>query len=348
MTDRAAYTLEQLAQRLGLEFRGDPSLLIGGLASLDEAGPGHLSFYNSPQYAEALRHTRAGVVILEPRHAASAPCAVLLASNAYAAYAQATALFVRPPAPASGVHPSALIDPNAQVADDAVVGPFAVIGQGTVLESGVTVGAGCVIGRDCRLGAGTRLHANVTLYDDVWIGQRALIHAGVVIGADGFGFAHQGRQYLKIHQLGGVRIGNDVEIGAATTIDCGALEHTRIGNGVKIDNQVQIAHNVRIGDNSLICGCSAIAGSSVIGNNCIIAGAVGVINHVSICDGVTVTAMSLVNQSISKPGVYSSGTGLLETSLWKKNIVRFKQLDAIFKRLLRLERDCPPDGRDDS
>jgi len=348
VTERAAYTLGQLAQRLGLEFRGDASLLIEGLASLDEAGPAQLAFYNNPHYGEALRCTRAGVVILAPQHAQSAPGAVLLAANPYAAYARATALFVRPPAAASGIHPSALIDPGAELAADVVVGPFAVIGEGTVLESGVAVGAGCVIGRDCRLGAGSRLHPNVTLYDDVWIGQRGLIHAGVVIGADGFGFAGQKQQYLKIHQLGGVRIGDDVEVGAATTIDRGALEHTRIGNGVKIDNQVQIAHNVRIGDNSLICGCSAIAGSSVIGNNCIIAGAVGVINHVSICDGVTVTAMSLVNQSISTPGVYSSGTGLLETGHWKKNIVRFKQLDAMFKRLLRLERDCSPDGRDDS
>jgi UDP-3-O-[3-hydroxymyristoyl] glucosamine N-acyltransferase len=164
------------------------------------------------------------------------------------------------------------------------------------------------------------------------------VHSGAVIGSDGFGFAFDGSRYHKIAQLGGVVLGADVEVGAGSSIDRGALEDTVIGDGVKIDNQVQIAHNVRIGANTIVCGCSAIAGSSVIGKNCIIAGGVGVINHVTICDGVTVTAMSLVNQSITRPGVYSSGTGLSDSASWKKNIVRFRQLDEIWKRLLRLEK----------
>jgi UDP-3-O-[3-hydroxymyristoyl] glucosamine N-acyltransferase len=176
------------------------------------------------------------------------------------------------------------------------------------------------------------------LYSDVKIGKRCIVHSGTVIGSDGFGFAFDGSRYHKIAQLGGVILGNDVEVGASTSIDRGALEDTVIEDGVKIDNQVQIAHNVRIGANTVVCGCSAIAGSSVIGKNCIIAGGVGVINHVAICDGVTVTAMSLVNQSITNPGVYSSGTGLSDSASWKKNIVRFRQLDEIWKRLLRLEK----------
>jgi UDP-3-O-[3-hydroxymyristoyl] glucosamine N-acyltransferase len=347
VTERPAYTLEQLAVRLELEFRGDPALVLRGLASLDEAGPDQLSFYNNPRYLDALRNTRAGVVIVDPAQAAAAPGAVLLADQPYLAFAHASALFARSPAQRVGIHPSATVDPSATLGAAVAVGPHAVIGSGTVLEQGASIGAGCVIGRDCRIGAHSRLNPNVTLYDDVHIGQRALIHANVVIGSDGFGFAPDGSEQVKIHQLGGVRIGDDVEVGASTTIDRGALEHTRIGSGVKIDNQVQIAHNVRIGDNTVICGCSAIAGSSSIGKNCIIAGAVGVINHVHICDGVTVTAMSLVNQSINKPGVYSSGTGLLETSQWKKTIVRFKQLDTIWKRLLRLEQRVLPGADDD-
>lgn len=347
MTERPAYTLEQLAVRLELEFRGDPALLLRGLASLDEAGPDQLSFYNNPRYLDALRNSRAGVVILSPAQASSTEGAVLLAPNPYLSFARASALFARAPAQGVGVHPSAIVDARAVLGIGVAVGPHAVIGAGTELEEGVSIGPGCVIGRDCRIGAHSRLNPNVTLYDDVHIGQRALIHANVVIGSDGFGFAPDGSEQVKIHQLGGVRIGDDVEVGASTTIDRGALEHTRIGNGVKIDNQVQIAHNVRVGDNTVICGCSAIAGSSSIGKNCIIAGAVGVINHVHICDGVTVTAMSLVNQSISKPGVYSSGTALLETSQWKKTIVRFKQLDAIWKRLLRLEQHVLPEAGDD-
>lgn len=339
MAERPVYTLEQLAARLELEFRGDARLVLRGLASLDEAGPDQLSFYNNPRFFDSLRRTRAGAVILDPAHAAAAPGAVLLTSQPYLAFARASALFARAPAQHQGVHPSAIVDPNAELAGDVAVGPHVVIGAGTVIEAGVNIAPGCVIGRDCRIGEGSRLNPNVTVYDDVHIGKRALIHANVVLGGDGFGFAPDGKAQVKIHQLGGVRIGDDVEIGASTTVDRGALEHTVIGNGVKIDNQVQIAHNVRVGDNTVICGCSAIAGSSSIGKNCIIAGAVGVINHVHICDGVTITAMSLVNQSIDKPGIYSSGTGLMETGHWKKTIVRFKQLDAISKRLAQLEQN---------
>jgi UDP-3-O-[3-hydroxymyristoyl] glucosamine N-acyltransferase len=344
--ERPAYTLEDLAARLDLEFRGDAALVLRGLASLDEAGPSQLSFYNNPKFSDSLRSTHAGAVILDPAHADAAPGAVLLASKPYLAFARASALFVRAEEHHSGVHPTAYLDPNVTLAAGVSVGPHVIIGAGTVVEDGAIIGPGCVIGRDCRIGKGTRLHPNVTVYDDVEIGCRTLIHANVVIGSDGFGFAPDGGAQVKIHQLAGVRIGDDVEVGASSTIDRGALEHTRIGNGVKIDNQVQIAHNVRIGDNTVICGCSAIAGSSSIGKNCIIAGAVGVINHVHICDGVTVTAMSLVNQSITKPGVYSSGTGLLETSNWKKNIVRFKQLDSISKRLARLEQRLFGTGED--
>jgi UDP-3-O-[3-hydroxymyristoyl] glucosamine N-acyltransferase len=237
------------------------------------------------------------------------------------------------------VHASAVVDATAQLAADASIGPHVVIGAGTIIGARARIGANSVIGRSCVIGEDSQLMANVTFYDGVRAGSRVLIHSAAVVGGDGFGFATEGEGHHKIAQLGGVAIGDDVEIGAGTTIDRGALDDTVIEAGVKIDNQVQIAHNVRIGANTIICGCSAIAGSSVIGKNCIIAGAVGVINHVSICDKVTVTAMSLVNQSITEPGVYSSGTGLSDTASWRKNIVRFKQLDTLWKRLQSLEKE---------
>jgi UDP-3-O-[3-hydroxymyristoyl] glucosamine N-acyltransferase len=331
------HSLHALANLLGLTLDDAPDLTITGLATLEKAGPSQISFYSNPRFHQALAHTRAGAVILRAEDVAACPVPALVSDNPYAAYARLSQLFAPPPAGDIGIHPSAIVDPQACIAPDASIGPHAVIGAGTVVEARVRIGANCVIGRDCHLGADSRLMPNVTLYDDVRLGARVLVHAGSVLGGDGFGFATDSEGHHKIAQLGGVSVGNDVEIGAGTTIDRGALDDTVIEDGVKIDNQVQIAHNVRVGANTIICGCSAIAGSSVIGKNCIIAGAVGVINHVSICDRVTVTAMSLVNQSITAPGVYSSGTGLSDTASWRKNIVRFRQLDSISKRLQSLE-----------
>ncbi|HEY0961203.1 MAG TPA: UDP-3-O-(3-hydroxymyristoyl)glucosamine N-acyltransferase [Pseudomonadales bacterium] len=332
-----SHSLHALASQLGLTLDGAPDVTIIGLATLEKAGPSHLSFYSNRRFHQALTRTRAAAVILRAEDAGVCPVPALICDNPYAAYARLSQLFAPPPAGAPGIHPSAVVDPDARIAPDACIGPHVVIGSGTVVEARARIGANSVVGRDCHLGMDARLMPNVTLYDGVRLGERVLVHAGAVIGGDGFGFATEGEGHHKIAQLGGVTIGDDVEIGAGTTIDRGALDDTVIEAGVKIDNQVQIAHNVRIGANTIICGCSAIAGSSVIGKNCIIAGAVGVINHVSICDRVTVTAMSLVNQSISEPGVYSSGTGLSDTASWRKNIVRFRQLDSISKRLQSLE-----------
>ena len=332
-------TLQALAAELGLELRGAAGdAPVTGLATLASARPDQLSFYHNPRYYADLRSTHAAGVILRPEHATDCPVACLLTDNPYLAYARVSQLFVRGSATAAGVHATAQVDPSAQLADDVTVGAHAVIGAGVVIGKGCCIGANCVIGDDCQLADNCLLHANVTLYHGVRLGKRCIVHAAAVIGSDGFGFARSGGRYHKIAQLGGVSIGDDVEIGAGTCIDRGALDDTVIGNGVKIDNQVQIAHNVRVGDHSVICGCSAIAGSSVIGKNCTIAGAVGVVNHITICDDVTVTAMSLVNQDIDTPGVYSSGTGLDVTGNWRRNIVRFRQLDDIWRRLLRIER----------
>jgi UDP-3-O-[3-hydroxymyristoyl] glucosamine N-acyltransferase len=266
------------------------------------------------------------------------PTACLVAANPYLAYAKASMLFSPIPPERTGTHASAQVHATATISKSASVAANVVVGANTFIGDNVRIGANSVIGSACHIADATQLYPNVIFYDGVKIGKRGIVHSGAVIGSDGFGFAFDGTRYHKIAQLGGVTLGDDVEVGAGTSIDRGALEDTVVESGVKIDNQVQIAHNVRVGANTVVCGCSAIAGSSVVGKNCIIAGGVGVINHVTICDGVTVTAMSLVNQSITKPGVYSSGTGLSDSASWKKNIVRFRHLDELWKRLLRLEK----------
>lgn len=338
MTSSSFRLLGDIAALLELQLQGDASTRITGMGTLAKAGPAQLSFYNNSRYIAELRATRAAAVILRPADAIHSPVPCLLADNPYLAYARASRLFAVGMDTRPGVHPTAQVDPSLQLAEDVCVGPGASIGPDCTIAAGTRIGAGVVIGAGCRIGRDCVLHANVTLYHGVVLGDRVRIHSGCVLGADGFGYAPGPGGHEKIEQLGGVRIGDDVEIGALTTIDRGALDDTIIGKGVKIDNQVQIAHNVVVGDNTIICGCSGLAGSSVIGKNCIIAGGVGVANHVSICDGVTVTAMSLVNQSITEAGTWSSGTGLERTANWKKNIVRFRQLDEIFKRLVKLEK----------
>ncbi|MES2604601.1 MAG: UDP-3-O-(3-hydroxymyristoyl)glucosamine N-acyltransferase [Pseudomonadota bacterium] len=342
MATTTALTLQTLAAELGLELQGNTSsaaqTVVSGLATLAAADPGQLSFYHNPRYHSDLRNTRAAAVILRPEHASDCPVPCLLSNNPYLSYAKASHLFLSLREEAPGIDGTAVIDPTASLGANVHIGSHVIVGAGSRIGAGSTIGANSVIGADCTIGADCVLHANVTLYHNVLLGDRCIVHAAAVLGSDGFGFAKAGGRYHKIAQLGGVVIGNDVEIGASSSIDRGALEDTVIGDGVKIDNQVQIAHNVRIGDHTIICGCSAIAGSSVIGKNCTIAGAVGIINHVTIGDDVTVTAMSLVNQDIRNPGVYSSGTGLDESGNWRRNIVRFRQLDDIWRRLLRLEK----------
>jgi UDP-3-O-[3-hydroxymyristoyl] glucosamine N-acyltransferase len=333
-----AHNLHALAQLLGLQLHGAADVPVTGLATLEKAGPAHISFYTNKRFLPALRRTGAAAVILRPEDAAACPVPTLLAANPYAAYARLSQVFAPVPAVVAGWHPSAVIDPSAQIASDASIGPHVVIGPGAIVGARARIGANTVIGQSCVIGADVQLLANVTLYDGVRLGNRVIVHSAVVLGADGFGFAPDEGTYHKIAQLGGVEIGDDVEIGAGTTIDRGALDDTVIEAGVKIDNQVQIAHNVRIGANTIICGCSAIAGSSVIGKNCIIAGAVGVINGVTICDKVTVTAMSLVSESITEPGRYSSGTGLARNVSWLRNVANFARLSEFSKRIQQLEK----------
>lgn len=334
------YTLAELSDYLAVELVGDRDQIISSLASLANAGPDQLSFVANPAYRKYLAKSLAGAVILAPELAESFVGNKLLMNNPYLGYARLTELFdSSPPLAESGVHPTAVIGPDCQVAADVSIGPYVVLGRGVNLASGVTIGAGTSIGADSTIGANSRLAAQVTIYHGVCIGADCIIHSGAVIGADGFGFAPDRGRWQKIHQLGGVIIGSSVEIGASTTVDRGALDNTVIGDGVKIDNQVQIAHNVRIGKNTAIAAQAAIAGTASLGENCTIAGCVGIAGHVTIADRVHITAMSMVTGSIREPGSYSSGTPLSTTVEWRKNAVRFKQLNAFSARLKQLEKD---------
>jgi len=333
-------TLGEIAVVAGARLRGcDAATVITGVAPLNRAEPGQLSFLTHARYRPFLTATRAAAVILSPRDAADFPVPALVASNPHVAYALAAALFEPAAESRRGIHPTAWVSPTAHIAADAWIGPHCTVEAGAIVEAGVIVGPNCVIGEQAVLGAGTRLVAQVTLCHRVRLGCRVLGHPGAVIGSDGFGLAldRDGR-WLKVPQLGGVCIGDDVEIGANTTIDRGALEDTVIEEGVKLDNQIQVAHNVRIGAHSALAGCVGIAGSARIGRHCMLGGGVGIAGHLEIADGVQITGMSLVTQSISEPGVYSSGLAVEPNRLWNKISARLRRLDEMFRRLAALER----------
>jgi len=340
MTDsRKQPTLAEIADRLGARLEGDGGRRVSGLATLKEAGPDQIAFLANRAYLKDLPETRAAAVLLTAEHAKSCPAATLVLDNPYLGYAELSRMLdPLADAHAPGVHPSAVVAEDAVLGDDVCVGPSAVIESGVTLGDGVVIGPGSVVGADTRIAEGSFLHANVTVYQGVVIGKRAILHSGCVVGADGFGFAHDGAGWRKIAQLGGVVLGDDVEVGSCSSIDRGALGDTVIGDDVKIDSQVQIAHNVRIGDHSALAGCVGIAGSTSVGRHCMLGGGVGLSGHLTICDGVQVTGMSLVTNSILKPGVYSSGTGAMENGQWRRNAVRFKQLDNIARRVMRLEK----------
>ncbi|MDR5897747.1 UDP-3-O-(3-hydroxymyristoyl)glucosamine N-acyltransferase [Halomonas vilamensis] len=337
----AAYTipLADIARHLDVAFSGDGNLPIRGLATLKDAKPDQVAFLANRAYLKDLVKTQAGAVLLHPEHSKSCPVPRLEMDNPYLGYAKLSQLFDPLAAlDTPGVHPSAVVAKDATLGADVSIQANAVIASGAVLEDRVVVGPGSVVGADSHLGEATRLHANVTVCHGIVVGKRVILHSGCVIGGDGFGFAHDGAGWHKIAQLGGVILGDDVEVGSCSSIDRGALGDTVIGRDVKIDSQVQIAHNVQIGDHSALAGCVGIAGSTSVGKHCMLGGGVGLSGHLTLCDGVQVTGMSLVTNSIHEPGVYSSGTGAMNNRQWRKNAVRFKQLDEIAKRLSRLEK----------
>ncbi len=336
--DRTALTLGELAERLDCELRGPRDTLVERVATLTSAGPGALTFLANPRYRPQLEVTRAAGVVLEARHADACPVPCLVTDRPYVAYARAAALLHPPKASAPGIAPTASVAPDARIDAAAEIGASAVVGPRSSVGAGALIGPGCVVGEDVEIGAGTRLAARVTVLDGTHIGARCVLHPGVVIGADGFGFARDGHVWIKVPQVGRVVIGDDVEIGANTTVDRGAIGDTVIEAGVKIDNLVQIAHNVHIGAHTAIAGTAAVAGSTTIGRRCQIAGGVGIIGHLEICDDAIILVRSLVTHSIDSPGVYSGSLPAEEAGRWRRNASRFKRLDDYVSRLLRLER----------
>ncbi|RMR02924.1 UDP-3-O-(3-hydroxymyristoyl)glucosamine N-acyltransferase [Pseudomonas syringae group genomosp. 3] len=330
--------LGQLAEFLGATLRGDKDKDITGLATLEEAGPGQISFLAKPQYRKYLVDTQAAAVLLKPADADGYTGDALLVPDPYLAYARISHFFDPKPKSSAGVHPTAVIAEDAQVDPAASIGAFAVIESGARIAANVTIGAHCFIGARCEIGEGGWLAPRVTLYHDVRIGKRVVIQSGAVLGGEGFGFANEKGVWNKIAQIGGVTLGDDVEIGVNTAIDRGALADTRIGNGVKLDNQIQIAHNVQIGDHTAMAACVGISGSTKIGKHCMLAGGVGLVGHIDICDGVFITGMTMVTHSITEPGSYSSGTAMQPAAEWRKSAARLRKIDDMARRLQKLEK----------
>lgn len=334
----ATIKLGQLAEFLGATLRGDKDKDINGLATLQEAGPDQISFLANPQYRKFLTDTQAAAVLLKPADADSFAGNALLVPDPYLAYARISHLFDPKPKAAAGIHPTAVIADDAVVDPAASIGAFAIVESGARIAAQVTVGAHCFIGARCEIGEGGWLAPRVTLYHDVRIGKRVVIQSGAVLGGEGFGFANEKGVWQKIAQIGGVSIGDDVEIGVNTAIDRGALANTRIGNGVKLDNQIQIAHNVQIGDHTAMAACVGISGSTKIGKHCMLAGGVGLVGHIEICDGVFITGMTMVTHSITEPGSYSSGTAMQPAAEWRKSAARLRKIDDMARRLQKLEK----------
>jgi UDP-3-O-[3-hydroxymyristoyl] glucosamine N-acyltransferase len=335
-------TLGELAERFGCTLHGAVGLTVSRVATLSHAGPDAITFLANPAYRRQLASSRAGAVILEERYRGDCPVACLVASNPYAVYARIAA-FLHPPRTAQpGVHPTAVVDQDARVSPTAEIGPQAVVGRASVVGDSALVGPGCVIGEEVTIGAGTRLVAKVVVLDRVRIGQRCLLHPGVVIGADGFGFAPDfggdAGGWVKVPQVGSVVIGDDVEIGALTAIDRGAIEDTVIEDGVKLDNLVQIGHNVRVGAHTAMAAMAGVAGSTRIGKRCMIAGGAAMVGHLTICDDTTLLIRAVVLRSITEPGVYSGTLPADEAARWRRNAVRFGRLEEMAGRLRDVER----------
>ena len=317
-------------------------MIISGVATLQNAKAGQVSFLTNPRYRKYLATTQASAVILAPEDIGDFAVALLVSDNPQLSFARVAGLFARNVHQQKGLHPKACISADAKLADDIWVGPHSVIEAGAVIGSGVFIGPNCTIGENAIIGNDSCLRANVTVCQSVRLGSRVLIHPGAVIGSDGFGLANDQGCWIKIPQLGGVWIGDDVEIGANTTIDRGALDDTIIEDGVKLDNQIQIAHNVRVGAHTAIAGCVGIAGSVRIGRHCSLAGGVGIAGHLEIADNVHITGMSLVTKSITEPGIYSSGLSVEPNRLWNKISARLRQLDELTRRFTLLEKKMTP------
>ncbi len=337
---KVSINLSELATHIGAKVEGNltDDLLVTGVATLSGAGKQEVSFFANSKYRKELLQTQAAAIILADKDRRFCKVPQLLMDNPYLGYARAVTLFNPVTPPPVGIHPTAWVSSEAVLDASVSIAPHAVIEAGAQIAADVFIGPGCVVGKGVKIGNGCQLMANVTLCTGTRLGDRVIVHPGTVIGSDGFGNANDAGKWVKVPQLGGVLVGNDVEIGANTTIDKGALEDTIIGEGARLDNLIQIAHNVHIGEHTAIAGCVGIAGSTHIGNYCLIAGGVGISGHLELVDHVHVTGGSIILQSILEPGVYSSGTPIEPNRKWHRNYHRFKHLDEIARRLQILEK----------
>lgn len=333
-----SFRLGELAELVGAGLQGDAELEVNSVATLQFAGPGSISFLSNSKYRKYLSGTGATAVILTAEHVDECPVAALVCDNPYLAYARISAYMYPMIDRKSGLHPASWVSESASVDPTAWIGPGAVVEDNVSIGPNVQVGPGCVIAKDVTIGSETRLLANVTLCHGVTIGRRVLIHPGAVIGSDGFGLANDNDVWVKVPQLGTVIVGDDVEIGANTTVDRGALRDTVIGNGVKLDNQIQIAHNVEIGENTAIAACTGIAGSTRIGKNSTIGGGVVVVGHLEFGDNVHFSAESLVTRSFKEPGYYSGNLPAMPNREWRKTVSHLRHIDEMMQRLKDLER----------
>lgn len=332
-------TVNELAALIGAEVVGDGSARIARVATLPDADAEAICFCNNPRYMADLRATHAGAVLLRREHLEACPTTALIVADPYHAYARVAERLHPLPTPAPGIHPSAVVAEDVELEDGVSVGPHAVVESGVRLGRGVAIGPGCHVGAEASIGDGSRLISRVTLGARCILGHRVVLHPGVVVGSDGFGFARGPGQggWHKVPQLGRVILGDDVDLGANVTVDRGAIDDTVIGNGVKLDNQVHIAHNVRIGERTIIAGNTVVAGSTTIGSDCMIGGSTAITGHIDIADGVTLMGMTGVTGPIREAGAYASPLPAQPVRQWRRNTVRFTHLDELFRRVKQLE-----------
>ncbi len=331
-----SFTLAEIAAQLGGDVLGDAQTRVFRVAALGSAGEGDIAFLSNPKFRSQLASCRASVVILRADAAADFSGARIVTANPYAYYARVATLLNPYAAGFGGIHSSAVLESEVPVS--AAIGPHVSIGKNVTLGEGVVINAGCVIGDGAAIGDGSVLYPRVTVYHDCQIGQRCIVHAGAVIGADGFGFAPDGQDWVKIPQLGRVLVGNDVEIGANTTVDRGALDDTIIEDGCKLDNLVHIGHNCVIGKNSVMAGCAGIAGSTVFGEHCIVGGAGMISGHLNIAGGTTISGGSTLMKSIAKPGVYTSVFPIDTHEEWLRNASHLRRLSKLADRIADVEK----------
>jgi UDP-3-O-[3-hydroxymyristoyl] glucosamine N-acyltransferase len=332
------YRLEEIAAHLGGEVLGNAAVVIRQVAPLERAEADEIGFIAQPKYLKQLETSKAGAVILPPDAREATTLPRIISDNPYLYFARVSTLINSPAQPNPGIHAQASVGPDARIDLTAEIQAGAVIGKGVSIGARTLVGPNAVIGDHAEIGEDCRIYANVTVYHRCRIGNRVILHSGCVIGADGFGFAPDGGRWEKIPQIGRVVIGNDVEVGACTTIDRGALDDTLVEDGVKLDNLIQVAHNVRIGAHTAIAACTGIAGSADIGKHCTIGGAAMIFGHIHIPDGTRISTNTLITKSLNKPGTYTSALPFSDHETWQKNAVHMRNLDKLAERIRQLER----------